>query len=70
MAVLDEAGYKAEHVIRTRMYVSNIKAWPAIAEVHKSFFGEVRPAATMVEVSRLIDPDLCIEIELDAWKEA
>lgn len=54
-------------VVRTRLYVTDIDQWDAIGRVHGEYFGEVRPATTMVEVSRLIDPDLLVEVEADAY---
>ena len=63
---LTEAGATLQHVVRTRMFVTDIDAWEPIGKVHAEFFGDVRPAATMVEVSRLIGPELLVEIEVDA----
>jgi enamine deaminase RidA (YjgF/YER057c/UK114 family) len=64
---LDEAGASFADVVRTRTFVTDISQWEAIGRVHGEFFGEVRPAATMVEVSRLIDPAHLVEIEVDAF---
>ena len=53
-------------VVRTRMFVTDISQWEAFGRAHAEFFGQVRPAATMVEVARLISPGMLIEIEVDA----
>ena len=65
-AVLKQAGANLSDVVRTRMYVLDIDQWPAIGQAHGEFFGDIRPAATMVEVSRLIEPELLVEIEVEA----
>jgi len=63
---LEKAGATLANVVRTRMFVTDIKRWPEYGRAHYEFFGEIRPCATMVEVSALIDPDMLIEIEVDA----
>ena len=64
---LQQAGATMAHVVRTRMFVTDIAQWEAIGRAHGEFFGQVRPAATMVEVARLIDPAMLVEIEADAY---
>ncbi|MDH5292028.1 MAG: RidA family protein [Acidimicrobiia bacterium] len=67
---LAEAGASLADVVRTRLFVTDIAHWEAVGRVHGEVFGAVKPAATMVEVSRLIDPDHLIEIEVDAFRPA
>ena len=64
---LEKAGASLEHVVRTRIYVVDIGQWQAIGRAHGKVFGAIRPAATMVEVRRLIHPDMLVEIEADAY---
>lgn len=64
---LREAGSSLRDVVRTRSFVTDISQWEAIGRVHGQYFGDIRPAATMVEVSKLIDPDHLVEIEVDAY---
>lgn len=63
---LNRSGAELRHVVRTRLYVTKIDQWEKIARAHGQVFGEIRPVTTLVEVSRLIDPDMMIEIEVDA----
>jgi enamine deaminase RidA (YjgF/YER057c/UK114 family) len=62
-AALTEAGASLEDVVRTRIFVTDIEQWDAIGRAHAEAFGDVRPATSMVQVERLIDPEMLVEIE-------
>jgi len=65
-AALEEVGAGLEHVVRTRLFVTDISRWEEVGRAHGEAFAHIRPASTMVEVSALIDPALLVEVEADA----
>jgi len=69
-AALEETGAKLEHVTRTRIFVTDIAHWQQVGKAHGEFFRDIRPASTMVEIQRLINPDMLVEIEVTAMIES
>jgi enamine deaminase RidA (YjgF/YER057c/UK114 family) len=69
LAALEQLGAGPDDIIRTRIMLTRLEDWKAAAEVHGEFFGEVRPASTMMQVTSLLDPEWLIETEMDAVVE-
>jgi enamine deaminase RidA (YjgF/YER057c/UK114 family) len=63
---LKRLGLGLDHVVRTRIYITQMDRWEEVAKVHGQFFGEIHPATALIGVARLVDPEMIVEIEADA----
>ena len=68
-SALEELGYSISDVVRTRIFTTDISKWEEIGKAHGKFFGKLKPATTMVQVSSLIDPEMLVEVEVEAFRE-
>jgi enamine deaminase RidA (YjgF/YER057c/UK114 family) len=66
LGALEELGARAEHVVRTRVYITSAKDWEAVGRAHGEVFGEIQPASAMLVITGLLDPRFLVEIEADA----
>lgn len=66
--ILHRGGFQLDDVVRTRLFVTQLAQWDDYAKAHREIFGEIRPASSIVQISRLVDPRLLVEIEVEAIK--